>query len=101
MPHKTGKHDKSELLSLKNVGPAISEDFKKLGIHTISELAHACPDELYVCLQNITNTSHDPCVWDVFASAIHEAHTGEKHNWWEWTKVRKKREKEGTFNLKK
>ncbi|HDV5789202.1 TPA: Mitomycin resistance protein mcrB, partial [Legionella pneumophila] len=48
-------------------------------------------------LQQITDQSHDPCVWDVFAAAINEARTGEKQPWWQWTKIRKKRQLEGTF----
>ncbi len=80
-----------ELMSLSNVGKATLEDFKLLGIHSIKELAKCNPDELYNRLQKITKQKHDPCVWDVFAASIHEAKTGEKQKWWEWTKVRKTR----------
>lgn len=85
------KSHTNELLNLMNVGKATYQDLQLLGITSIAELAKACPDELYTRLQNITNKSHDPCVWDVFAAAIHEARTGEKKPWWEWTKVRKKK----------
>ena len=88
---------KSELLTLKNVGQATYEDLSQLGIQSIAELAQADPDELYIKLQRLTNRKHDPCVWDVFAAIIHEARTGEKQPWWEWTKVRKNRQKNGTF----
>ena len=88
---------KSELFTLKNVGQAIYEDLIKLDIHSIMELAQADPDELYSRLQKITNRKHDPCVWDVFAAIIHEAKTGIKQPWWEWTKVRKNRQKNETF----
>ncbi len=93
------KEIKNELLTLKNVGPATYEDLYELGIHSIRELANADPDELYLRLQKITNRKHDPCVWDVFAAIIHEAKTGIKQPWWEWTKVRKKRQGNGTFLL--
>ena len=83
---------KSELLSLANVGPAALDDFHQLGIFTIAELAQANADELYLRLQVITDKKHDPCVWDVFAATIHEAKTGEKTKWWEWTAIRKKRD---------
>ncbi len=86
-----------ELLQLKNVGIATCQDLILLGIQSIHELANAQPDELYVRLQKITGCAHDPCVWDVFAAIIHEARTGIKQPWWEWTKVRKKRQAEGTF----
>lgn len=83
MPH--------ELLTLKNVGPATYEDLCKLGINSIQDLAKADPDELYLRLQTITNQKQDPCVWDVFAAIIHEAKTGEKTLWWQWSKLRKSR----------
>lgn len=81
----------SELRSLMNVGPATQKDLALLGITTIEQLAQANPDELYKRLQKITKTSHDPCVWDVFAAIIHEASTDEKTPWWHWTQVRKAR----------
>ncbi len=80
-----------ELLSLQNVGKATFKDLEILGITSIQQLALADPDELYARLQSLTGQKHDPCVWDVFAAIIHEAKTGEKTPWWEWTKVRKKR----------
>lgn len=85
------KTNKSPLLSLRNVGPATLKDLELLGITTVESLAHADPDELYQRLQKITKQRHDPCVWDVFAAIIHEARTGEKTDWYEWTPVRKKR----------
>ena len=80
---------KSELLNLKNVGPATLKDLELLGIFTVRQLAEEDPDELYKRLQGITGQKHDPCVWDIFAAIIYEAKTGEKTPWWQWTKVRK------------
>ncbi|MFO2976691.1 helix-hairpin-helix domain-containing protein [Legionella pneumophila serogroup 3] len=85
------------LLSLMNVGEATYKDLQLLGINAIHQLANASADQLYARLQQITGQSHDPCVWDVFAAAINEARTGEKQPWWQWTKIRKKRQLEGTF----
>jgi nucleotidyltransferase/DNA polymerase involved in DNA repair len=94
-------HKNHELLTLMNVGQATYQDFILLGIHSIAELATASADELYIRLQEITGQPHDPCVWDVFASAIHEANTGEKQRWWVWSKIRKERAKNGTFCVHK
>lgn len=80
-----------------NVGEATYKDLQLLEVNSIQQLANACADELYLRLQQITGQSHDPCVWDVFAAAINEACTGQKQPWWEWTKVRKKRQMEGAF----
>lgn len=81
---------KHELFTLKNVGKATFTDLEILGIASIAQLAQANPDELFNRLQILTGLRQDPCVWDVFAAIIHEAKTGEKTSWWEWTKVRKK-----------
>jgi hypothetical protein len=81
---------KHELLSLKNVGKATLKDLEILGIKTIQQLSMADPDELFHRLQIMTGQKHDPCVWDVFAAIIHEAKTGEKTPWWQWTEIRKK-----------
>ncbi len=82
---------KSELLNLMNVGPATLKDLELLGISKVEQLAEQDPDELYAKLQKVTGQKHDPCVWDVFAAIIHEAKTGEKTPWWQWTKVRKEK----------
>ena len=83
---------KSELFSLMNVGLATYKDLEILGINTTKQLSKADPDELYSRLQGLTGTSQDPCVRDVFAAIIHEAKTGEKTPWWQWTPLRKERQ---------
>jgi nucleotidyltransferase/DNA polymerase involved in DNA repair len=77
-----------ELLSLKNVGKATLKDLELLDITGIEQLAKADPDELFHRLGIIKGSTQNPCVWDVFAAIIHEAKTGEKTPWWEWSKVR-------------
>jgi len=62
-------------------------------------LAACDADDLYRRLQIATGTRHDPCVWDVFAAAIHQARTGEALNWWAFTPVRKARQQKGDFTL--
>ena len=82
---------KHELFTLQNVGKATFKDLEILGITSIKQLSQADPDELYSRLQIITGKRQDPCVWDILAAIIHEAKTGEKTPWWQWTKVRKSR----------
>lgn len=90
-----------ELLKLKNVGKAVLKDLTEyLGIHSIRELAKKNPDELFLRLERETKSKQNPCVWDVLAAIIHEARTGIKQPWWEWTKIRHVRQANGTF-LKK
>ena len=85
------------LLHLRNVGPATLADLKLLGIRTMEQLAASTADGLYSDLQRRTARSHDPCVWDTFAAAIHEVRTGEALNWWHFTRERKERQAQGTF----
>jgi len=84
-----------ELLALANIGPAMRRDFKLLGIETVAQLARQDADKLYLKLSALTGHRQDPCVWDTFAAAIHQAKTGEAKPWWAWTKVRKKRAQQG------
>lgn len=72
-----------------NVGPATLKDLHLLGITTITQLAQLDPDQLYTQLQIKTGCKQDPCVWDVFAAIIHEAQTGEKLHWKNFSAVRK------------
>jgi Pathogenicity locus len=79
------------LSHLRNVGPAALGDFALLGIETVAQLAECEADTLYQELQIRTGQRQDPCVWDVFAAAIHQARTGEALNWWAFTAGRKAR----------
>lgn len=85
------------LLRLRNVGPAMRADLSLLVIDTLEQLAACEPDDLYLALQRQTGRRHDPCVWDTFAAAIHQARTGEALDWWTFTPLRKLRQAEGRF----
>ena len=82
---------RSPLLALRNVGPAMVRDFTLLGIQSVADLARQDADTLYLHLCRLTQRRHDPCVWDTFAAAIHQAKTGEARDWWSFTEERKKR----------
>ncbi len=86
-----------ELSQLRNIGKAMRADFELLGIRSVKELAKCDADELYARIQALTHSRHDPCVWDTYAAAIHQAKTGEALAWWEFTKVRKQRQATGSF----
>jgi hypothetical protein len=84
-------------MKLRNVGPSIRADLKLIGITTVAQVSISDPDHLYLELQRVTGTRQDPCVWDVFAAAIHQAKTGEAMDWWKFTPVRKARQANGAF----
>lgn len=80
-PGKRLQHDATNpFKGLRNVGPAARADLAILGITSIGQLTDADPDALYLRLQELTRMRHDPCVWDVFAAAIHQSRTGEARN---------------------
>lgn len=89
--------EKSDLSDLRNIGKAMLKDFDLLGIASVKHLAKCDADKLYAKIQTLTGTRHDPCVWDTYAAAIHQAKTGEALAWWDFTKVRKEREAKGKF----
>lgn len=86
-----------ELLALRNIGPAMRRDLALLGIDRVSQLARNDADRLYARLQRITGQRQDPCVWDIFAAAIHQARGGEALPWWHFTRERRKRQAAGDF----
>ncbi len=65
------------------------KDFAVLGITSVAQLARSDARKLYLQLEKRTGQRHDPCVWDVFAAAIHEARTGQPLDWWKFTPQRK------------
>jgi hypothetical protein len=87
----------TELMTLRNIGPAMARDLAMLGVGSISDLVGRDADLLYLELAAITGARPDPCVHDTFAAAIHQARTGEALPWWEFTTERKRRQRDGTF----
>lgn len=92
-----GRPESASLLHLRNIGPAMRRDLERLGIRSPTQLARQHADRLYLRLQQLTGKRHDPCVWDTFAAAIHQARTGQALPWWHFTAERKRRQAEGTF----
>jgi len=91
------RHASDGLLALRNIGPAMRADLALLGVGSVAQLAKLDADRLYLKLQRLTGKRQDPCVWDTFAAAIHQARTGEALPWWHFTRERKRRQSEGGF----
>lgn len=75
---------------IPNVGPATEKDFLVLGLKEPGELIGKDPYQLYQDLCAIKQTRQDPCVADVFISAIRYMEGGPPRKWWEFTEERKK-----------
>lgn len=84
-----------ELHQLISVGPAVLRDFRLLGIESVAALARRSPERMYRQLNRLTGRRQDPCVLDVFSSAVAQARDprlpAEKCRWWNWSRVRKAR----------
>lgn len=80
------------LLDIPNVGPATALDLVRLGIASKRALAGRSPERLYRRLCALDGVRHDPCVLDVFASAVAFAEGGPPRPWWEFSAARKRAE---------
>ena len=79
----------TQLVELPNVGKAIAKLFALVDIHTPQDLVGKDPCQLYRELCIRTGQRHDPCVLDVFMSAVHFMEKGEALQWWKFTPERK------------
>ena len=77
------------LADLANVGPATVGDLHLLGITTVAQLRRRDAYRLYDELCRRTKQVHDPCVIDVFLSAIDQSNGGPRRPWWHFTPLRK------------
>jgi hypothetical protein len=75
---------------IPNIGEAMAEDFRSLGIKDPQDLKKQNAYELYLKLCRKTKTYQDPCVLDVFLSAVHFMKGKGTKMWWEFTPERKK-----------
>ena len=81
----------NKLQDIPNVGKAIEKDLVLLGISEPAELTDKDPYQMYRDLCDLTGTRHDPCVIDVFISAVRFMQGDPPRKWWEYTDERKKK----------
>ena len=78
-----------KLTDIPNVGPATAKDFELLGITLPVQLCDRDPYQLYDELCLLTGQRHDPCVMDVFISAVRYMQGAPGLPWWHYTQERK------------
>lgn len=87
-----------ELSDLISIGPAMLRDFETLGIRSVAQLARQNPQRMYARLNRLSGQRQDPCVLDVFRTAVAQARNprlpAEQCQWWYWSKKRKQRGKD-------
>jgi hypothetical protein len=88
-PSKVDRSRVVVLTDLPNVGAAVAEDLRLLGIHEPSQLVGRYPLEMYEMLRQKTASRHDPCVIDVFMSVTRFMGGEEPRPWWMFTEERK------------
>jgi len=77
------------LSDIPNVGPATTRYLSLLGINTPFELVGQDPIALYTELCRITGKTFDPCLADVFISAVRFVEGEPAREWWHFSKKRK------------
>ena len=89
----SSRHKERRLQDLISVGPAMQRDFEMLGIRSVSQLAHANPQQMYRRLCRLTGGHQDICCLDVFTAAVAQARDpwlpAAQCQWWYWSRRRK------------
>lgn len=83
------RRELNNIQQIPNVGKAIERYLGLIGIHHPLELAGRDPYQLYRELCIVTGKRYDPCLIDVFISAVRYMEGGEAKKWWAFTLERK------------
>jgi hypothetical protein len=80
----------TELQQIPNIGSSIAASLQLIGIESAQDLLGKDPYKMYEALCETTGERQDPCVLDVFISAVRFM-TGESARpWWQYTPERKR-----------
>ena len=77
------------LQQIPNIGKAIEKSLNLIGINSPQQLINKDPYKMYYELCDTKNEKVDPCVLDVFISAVRYMQGGPPKKWWEFTEERK------------
>ena len=80
-----------KLEQIPNVGPSLAADLRRVGVKRPGELPGKDPHLLYVKLCRASGERQDPCVLDVFISAVRFMEGAPARPWWHYTTERKRR----------
>jgi len=80
----------NKFTDIPNVGKATEADFLLLGLKHPIDLIKCDPYQMYYELCDIKAQRHDPCVFDVFISAVKYMQGEPAQKWWFYTEERKK-----------
>jgi hypothetical protein len=80
----------TRLEDLPNIGPAIAKDLRRIGVLEPKALVGRDPFAMYDELCRVTGQRHDPCLLDVFISAVRFMEGTPAKPWWKFTAERKR-----------
>lgn len=78
-----------DLKNIPNVGPATIGYLKTVGVHKPFELVGQNPYSMFEELCHVSGKQYDPCLLDVFISAVKFMEGAPAKEWWQYTKERK------------
>lgn len=79
------------LEDLPNVGKAVADILRRIGIHNPAQLAGRDPFELYAEFNAVCGINSDPCLLDTFIAATRFMAGEPARPWWAYTAERKAR----------
>jgi hypothetical protein len=80
----------TRLEQIRNVGPSLAADLRQVGVRFPADLQAKDPYALYDALCAASGERQDPCVLDVFISAVRFVEGARAKPWWHYTKERKR-----------
>lgn len=83
-----------DLNEIPNVGPATIKYLQIVGVNTPFELVGQNPYSMFKELCKTSGKQFDPCLLDVFISAVKYMEGAPAKMWWEYTEERKKYQKQ-------
>ncbi len=87
--HDTPRQQIQQLTDIVNIGPATRDDLVRVGISRPQQLIDRDPLKLYRQVCDLNRMRYDPCVLDVFMSAIDFMNGNPPKKWWDYTALRK------------
>ena len=87
--HETPRSEVTDFQQIKNIGPAIADDFRRLKLRSPQQLIGKDPLQLYRRICKLDGQFYDPCVLDCFMSAIEFMNGKPPEVWWSYTATRK------------
>lgn len=84
------RYNVTNLINIPNVGKATIRYLNIVGVNSPIELIGQNPYSMFRELCEITGKQFDPCLADVFISAVRYMEGAPERKWWYYTEERKK-----------